>query len=344
MVSAGESMTAARIASPPPYFPSSLGCNRTLLMRRMPECLLLFLLVWTAPAWADDPSFPPGSRVGLVPPSGFSMSKTFSGFMDPEKNALILITELPASAYGDLDERVADEQLRRQGVTVERREPMTLATGPGFLVTGHQEAGGVMFRRWILFGSTRDFTAIVSVQVPDAVKETYPDPTMRAALETLAVRATAPVEEQLEGLPFTLRELAGFRLVRVIGSAALLTDGPATTLELAEQPLLLIAAAPGAVATQPGDRDRFARGVLAETPGVKDIRVVRSEPLRIGGQQGHEILAEAKDVKTDGDVMIAQWLRFGASGHLRVLGMARKEGWAEVFTRLRAVRDGIDLR
>jgi hypothetical protein len=42
--------------------------------------------------------------------------------------------------------------------------------------------------------------------------------------------------------------------------------------------------------------------------------------------------------------MVAQWIRFGGSGHLRVLGMARKEGWGEIYPRLRAVRDGIDLR
>jgi len=98
------------------------------------------------------------------------------------------------------------------------------------------------------------------------------------------------------------------------------------------------------VPTQANERERFARGVLAETPGIKDIRLVRSEPLRIGGQQGHEIVAEAKDVKTNTDVMVAQWLRFAGRGHLRVLGVARKEGWGEMFSRLRAVRDGIDLR
>jgi hypothetical protein len=314
-------------------------------MPRTRLLVLAFLFMWVVPAWADEPMFPPGSRVGLVPPPGFSMSKAFSGFLDAEKNGLILITELPASAYADLDARVADEQLRRQGVVVETREPIALATGPAFLAVGHQEAGGLTFRRWILFGATRDFTAIVSVQVPEAEKDSYPDATVRAALATFAVRATAPVEEQLGALPFTLHELAGFRVVRVVsGSAALLTDGPSDTLELAEQPLLLIAAAPGTVPAQAGDRDRFARGVLAETPGIKDIRLVRSEPLRIGGQQGHEILAEAKDVKTNGEVMIALWLRFGGSGHLRVLGMARKDGWAEMFWRLRAVRDGIDLR
>src|SRR5262249_4263787 len=266
-------------------------------------------------------------------------------FLDADKNALILITEFPASAYADLDARVADEQLRKQGVTVEAREPITLATGPGFLVIGHQEAGGLTFRRWILFGATRDFTAIVSVQVPEAEKESYPDAAVRAALATFAVRGSAPVEEQLGALPFTLHELAGFRLVRVMsGSAALLADGTADNLEVSGQALLLVAAAPGAVPSDAGERDRFARGLLAETPGVKEIRLVRSEPLRIGGHPGHEIVAEAKDVKTDVAVMIAQWLRFGGSGHLRVLGVARKEGWGDVFSRLRAVRDGVELR
>jgi hypothetical protein len=309
-------------------------------MPRTRLLLLLVLLVLVVPAWGAEPIFPPGSRVGLVPPEGFKPG--FSGFADVEKNALILISEFPAAAYADFERRI-DEQLWKQGVIAETREPIGLATGPGFLVVGHQEAGGILFRRWILIGSTPEFTAIVSVQVPDALKEAYPDPTVRAALATFAVRAKAPAEEQLGGLPFRMRELAGFHVVRVVpGSAALLTDGPNEILEVTEQPLLLVAVAPGAPG-QPGDRERFARGVLAETPGIKDIRLVRSEPLRISGQVGHEIVAEARDVKTNTEVMVAQWLRFGSNGHLRVLGMARKDDWPSIFARLRAVRDGIEL-
>jgi hypothetical protein len=307
--------------------------------------LLLILLLNAAPAWAGDPVFPPGSRVGLALPEGFVPGKTYAGFEDREKKAIVLITELPVSAYADLDKKVADEQLWKQGVTVETREALTLDTGPAFLVTGRQEAEGQLFRRWILFGSTPDFTAIVSVQVPDAEKDAYPDATMRTALTSFAVRATAPAEEQLDALPFRLRDLAGFRVARVVaGSAALLTDGPNESLDVAEQPLVLIMAVAGVLPAQPSDRDRFARGVLAETRGIKDIRLMRSEPLRMGGQQGHEIVAQAKDIKTNSDVMVAQWLRFGHSGHLRVLGMARKDAWSEIFARLRAVRDGIDLR
>jgi hypothetical protein len=305
----------------------------------LPAAALLVLGI--VAAHAADAIFPPGLRVGLVPPEGFQPG--FNGFANPEKNALILISEFPPAAYTDFEKRI-DEQMWKQGVVAESREPVALATGPAFLVIGHQLAGGVLFRRWVLIGSTPEFTAVVSVQVPDAVKEDYPDATVRATLATFAIRAKAPAEEQLGGLPFRIGDLAGFRVVRVVpGSAALLTDGPNEILEVTEQPLLLVAVAPGAPGSQTSDRDRFARGVLAETPGIKDIRLLRSEPLRIGGQVGHEIVAEAKDIKTNTEVMVAQWLRFGSNGHLRVLGMARKDAWPEVFARLRAVRDGIDL-
>lgn len=310
----------------------------------MVRFVIVLLLLLAGPASAVEPTFPPGSRIGLVPPEGFVSGKVFPGFEDREKGALILMTELPASAFPELEKSVADEQLRRQGVSIETREPITIPTGPAVLIIGRQEAEGRAFRRWILFGSTPDFTAVVSAQVPESAVQPDFDASMRAALATFAVRKVAPVEEQLDGLPFTIGDLAGFRVAKVLGgTAALLTEGNGDAPDVADQPLVLVAAGPGSAPPDAGDRDRFARGLLSETPGIKEVRLVRAEPLRIGGQQGYEIIAQAKDVKTNADVMVAQWIRFGGNGHLRVLGMARKDGWAEIFPRLRALRDGITL-
>src|SRR5262249_60320243 len=111
---------AAPCALVRPCFCASLRlfCAPPAIMSRrpiLPALLILSALIgW---ARADVPIFPPGSRVGLVPPQGFEVGKAFSGFGDPARNALILITELPASAYAELDARLADEQLQRQGVT-----------------------------------------------------------------------------------------------------------------------------------------------------------------------------------------------------------------------------------
>jgi hypothetical protein len=38
-----------------------------------------------------------------------------------------------------------------------------------------------------------------------------------------------------------------------------------------------------------------------------------------------------------------QWLRFGTGGYMQMIGVARAQDWPDVFTRIRAVRDGIDV-
>lgn len=316
---------------------------RTISLRPMAAIVAGGLLVMAAfPAQAADPVFPPASRIGLVPPDGFVVSKEFTGFEDRPRKAAILIVELPAEAYAEIAKGATADILKAGGAAVESSEPFSLGSGPAFLVIGRQSAEGMTVRKWVLVASTPDLTAAVTIQVPDPEKDTYPDAAVRAALATVTVRAHVPAEEQLAALPFTLRDLAGFRPVRaLIGSAALLTEGPKDVIELAEQPLMLIAVAPGAP-SEPGDRDRFARTVFGGTPGIKDIRLVRAEPQRIGGQPGHEIVANAKDMKTDTDITLVQWLRFGAGGHMRMVGVARKDAWESIFPRFRAVRDGID--
>jgi hypothetical protein len=311
----------------------------------MNRLLILLLLLLAGAAHAAEPTFPPGSRVGLVPPEGFVVAKGVPAFEDRERKSLIVISEFPAAAYADIESRVANEEMFRQGVVIENREPIQLATGPAFLVTGRQEAAGTLFRRWFMFSSTPNFTAIVAVQVPDAEKEHHTDAEVRAALATFAVRPVAPVEEQLGALPFELHELAGFRVARVLGTnAALLAEDPGQSLDVADQALVLVVTGAGAPSADPAERDRFARKVLADAPGIKEIRIRRSEPLRIAGAPGHEILADAKDLKGETELTVAQWLRFGINGHIRVLALVRKTAWNELYPRLRAVRDGVDPR
>ena len=48
-------------------------------------------------------SIPPGSRIGLVPPPGMTISKSFSGFEDRDNRVALLIVALPAAAYPDIE-------------------------------------------------------------------------------------------------------------------------------------------------------------------------------------------------------------------------------------------------
>ncbi len=304
--------------------------------------VLVLMLLFGFPAEAAEPVFPPGSRIGLVPPAGMIASKLFQGFEDREKNASIVLIELSEEAYPEIEKGFAVEALKAQGIDVQAREELPLKEGRGFLVIAHQVLTGTPTRKWALVATEHDLTAVISVQVPDAAQDAYPDAALRASLATFTTRAAVPVQEQLDLLPFSLKDLAGFRIVRAAATgAALLTDGPKDAIELNDQPLLLITFLPGA-ADQVLDRESLARRAMSATPGVKDMRIVRSEPMRIVGQPGHEIVVDAKDAKTETELRVVQWLRFGANGSLRLLGAVRKDDWDKMFPRFRAVRDGIE--
>jgi hypothetical protein len=304
--------------------------------------ILVLALLSGLPAEAAEPVFPPGSRIGLEPPAGMTVSKLFQGFEDRANNASMIFVELSGEAYTEIEKSFALEALKAQGIDVQAREEFPLKDGRGFLVIAHLAVAGTPFRKWALVATEHDLTAVISVQVPDAAQDTYPDAALRASLATFATRAAVPVQEQLDLLPFSLKDLAGFRIVRAAATgAALLTDGPKDAIELDEQPLLLITFLPG-VGDQVSDRDSLARRAISGTPGVTDMRIVRSEAMRIAGQPGHEILVDAKDAKTETELRVVQWLRFGPGGSLRVLGAVRKDEWDKVFPRFRAVRDGIE--
>jgi hypothetical protein len=301
--------------------------------------LLLFPVLVAGQALAADVMFPTGSRVGLIPPSGMVRSTNFPGFVDFAKKAAILIGEFPAGAYAEVEKGLIANALK-PGFATESREPVTLHDGKGLLIVGRQDSQGLVLRRWLLVAETGGLTALVSVEIQSASVEAKTDAAIRAALDSLAVRTVVPSEELLTLLPYNLKDLAGFRIVQAApNGGAMLTDGPKDSVELAEQPAVIITIIPSV--PEPGaDRGSFARMALSGVPGVKDLRIQRMEPMRIGGQQGHETMLEGKDSRSDTDVTVVQWLRFGSGSSVRVLALARKADWPKMFPRFRSLRDG----
>lgn len=305
------------------------------------------LALGALPAAAAELNYPPGSRIGLAPPPGLVPSKTFFGYEDPSNSVAMMLVALPPQAYADLDASVTAETLKRQGVTMESREALPLPSGKAFLVVGRQEVDNVKIRKWILVAASPTLTGFVTVQMPETATALYPDAAIRASLATLAFRAAVPVDEQLGLLPFKVGELSGFRIAGVIpGRAVMLSDAPAGapgSPDSTNEPHIFAAIAAGGPA-QSADRDTFAREVFATLPNIREIRVTTSEPLRMAGQQGHQILASAKDASGTSPLTVVQWLRFGGGGYMQIVGIARADAWKDAYPRFRSVRDGIEAR
>lgn len=304
------------------------------------------------PAAAAEPVFPTGSRIGLVPPPGMVAAKTFPGFVDTDNKAAILITALPAGAFNEVEKSLTADALKKQGITLEKREPLQLAIGKAVLVVGTQVAPDkTPYRKWLLLADAHDVTAIVSVQVPQQSKA-YPDDVLRAAFNSLALRAKVPDAELLTMLPFTVGDLAGFRVMNVVpGRALLLIDRPdyphmVATPELPElvyDARCTILAAPGGPSDKTAQPD-FARTAFATIGGIKDVQITMAEPVRLDQQDGFETVAHAKDAKTGADMMVVQWLRFGNGSFLQMVGIARAAIWDSELSRLRNMRASIALR
>jgi hypothetical protein len=304
----------------------------------------IFLIALALPAAAADAVFPTASRLGMVPPAGLEVSKTFPGFEDNDKTAFIRLISLPQQAFAEIDKTMTNEALKKQGMAVEKRETLKLPGGNAILVLVRQETPLGRLRKWLLIAPMENLTAMVSFEMQAKTPPPYADDAVRQAFATLTSRTHVPDSEQLMLVPFRISDTAGLRLVRVVpGVAAQFTDGPKDTLEALEQPQLVIAAASGGPA-QTGDRDQFARNAMSGLPPMKDVRITTSESMRIGGQAGHEVRALGKDAQTGQEVEIVQWLRFGTGAYLRILGLAPKDQWTEAFTRFRAVRDGLEPR
>ena len=70
---------------------------------------LLLIAFLATPAQAADVVYPAGSRIGLAPPPGMTVSKNFSGFEDRDKRVALVIVALPAAAYPEIEQSTTAE-------------------------------------------------------------------------------------------------------------------------------------------------------------------------------------------------------------------------------------------
>jgi hypothetical protein len=305
-----------------------------------PGLALALVALTAAPGLGADAVFPLASHVGLVAPGSMTPSQAFRGFEDRAASASILILEIPAPAFAGVEKQLTPEALKKEGMTEEKRENVTLDGAKGLLLAGTQESENKKYRKWLLLASWPEGASLVAFQVPEENKSKYPEASVRAALMSVKLRPVVPIDEQLRLLPVRFDELSGLRPFRVLGNTSVfLTDGATDPKDTSAQPLLIVAVGSGGP-EQPSDRANFARQLLASLNDFKDLRIVGSDVLKLDNLQTYEIQAEAKDPKSDAPMKLVQWIRFGNGAIIRFVGIARADAWSEAFPKFRAVRNG----
>jgi len=298
---------------------------------------------WPRTARADEVVFPKGVRVGLVPLEGLTAAAAYPGFEAADQRVKVIVAELPKEAFASVEAAVKANRPMSSGQP--SIEPFELESGAkAYLSRETATENGVGVRRFSILVGSADFSGYVAVQVPDNAGDGFSDQAVRKMLATVTLRSSVPPEEQLARLPFKLADTAGFKSIRALaGGTVLLTDATDDT-GLESSPYMLIGVMPDGPAT-PDDRDRFAQEIARTLPGLREIRITSSEPLRIEGLAGYETRLEAVTGRNNTPVRIVQWLRFSNSpATLRIVAGAKRDDWQPAFVRFRAVRDGIGPR
>src|SRR5258707_3519451 len=158
-----------------------------MMLRFIAFFLLLPVSRGPVPAPAADPVFPVGSRMAFVPPPGFVASKRFPGFENPDSRSSIVMAALRPQAYANLEASMATEALKKQGITEDKRETLTLASGKAELVMGNEQKNGQKFPKWILLAQLPEVAVLSAGLGPESAIKTYSDDAIRASSSSLPV-------------------------------------------------------------------------------------------------------------------------------------------------------------
>src|SRR5215212_881532 len=181
-----------------------------------------------SPAFAADPVFPPGAKVGMTPLVGLNKARTFIGFETEDHGVKVLIADLPVDAYGEVANAFKANPAGTGGI-----KPESIETAAGLayytVENGKENAkdGASQVRRYSMILPGPTFSGYVAVQVPENVSKIYTDEAVRQMFASAVIRNEVPLDEQLGLMPFKMVELGNFKNVRTLapGAALILADG-----------------------------------------------------------------------------------------------------------------------
>ena len=79
------------------------------------------------PAAAADAVFPIASRLGPRAAARAEARHELPGFEDDQNDVFVRLIALPGQAFAEIEKTMTNEALKKQGMTVEKRETLTLA-------------------------------------------------------------------------------------------------------------------------------------------------------------------------------------------------------------------------
>jgi hypothetical protein len=135
--------------------------------------------------------------VGLAPLVGLAPAKTFVGFETSDQGVKVLMTELPAAAFNEVETAF---KANPAGMVAKPESIETTAGKAFYTIENAKDATGNV-RRYSMIVGGGTFSGYVAVQVPENAQKIYTDDAVRQMLSSAVVRKEVPLAEQLGLMP-----------------------------------------------------------------------------------------------------------------------------------------------
>jgi hypothetical protein len=297
---------------------------------KRPVLLWFVALVLLGPgASADTYVDIPGTRVSLVAPEKFELSRDFAGIGWRDAAASVHVVELQAAAE-EMKASFTRSQLASKGMALLRSENVESTIGPALFLHVSQAAQGVEFRKWMLIAGTSKETVLLTATAPATLADDLSEPLRRCLLTARwdPQRTVDPIA----GVGFSVAETQDLKIANsVMGSALLLTKGGVQTTASPEDPFIVIARSTADVAIS--DLPAFSKRRLGETNKISSPVVEHEAESVIGGMPAYELVASAV---AEGPVPVTVYQVVAYDGHHYFLiqgrvGVDAKDRYIEQF-------------
>jgi hypothetical protein len=259
----------------------------------------------------------PGTKCSLIPPSGFVLSTTFSGFQNSETGTSIMVNEIPAPYQTTVD-GFTTEALMTKGMTLLTKKIIDFNNSKATLLYVTQPANGMTYIKQILIFGDEKGTVLVNGIYPKASKED--EEKIKEALLSTVYNIDHEVNP-LDAATFTI-EIRGtdFKLIKYMQGALLYsTDGKIPT----EKPTLIVGNSIGKIPFQ--DQKKYAEERLGKYPRGELNVIEEIKEITIDDLKGYEIIAHGK-TQDNKPELIYQVMIFNDKGdYYVILGRAKED-------------------
>lgn len=259
-----------------------------------------------------------GTNCSLIPPKGFEAATEFSGFINEEYSASIMVVEVPAN-YSQLTGSFSREALAASGMTLQNSTPLKIDGQEASLLEVSQVANGTNYLKQILLFGNGKKTVMLNGTFPEIYRDKMAEE-MKKALLSASYNSAQNSDPSNSPLFSIDTENNGFKFSQNIGGTMLYTvDG-----EMTSQQAILIAGSSFGQSVAADKQEEYAKARLKKLPDMASCEIKETKAIAIDGLKGYEIVAE--NGNSDERMLTYQVMLFTPEGNYHmVVGQTTEE-------------------